>query len=202
MIAGLTGGIASGKTTVSAILKHAGAEIVDADAIAHAVVRKGLPAWHKIIAYFGKKVLLPNEEINRSCLADIIFRNPEHKETLNKIVHPFVFEEVEQQIQEVKRNKPLAPVIADVPLLIESGIHSDFSEIILVYVPEYLQLQRLMQRNRLSKDEAMLRIRSQMPIEEKKRFATIIVDNSGNIENTGILTMSVYQKLLQADKKA
>ncbi len=200
-IAGLTGGIASGKTTVSLILKQAGAKIVDADAIAHAVVRKGLPAWEKLVAHFGRKILLPSGEINRPSLADIVFNNPNQKEILNRIVHPFVFEETDRQVREIQRENPLSVIIQDIPLLIESGMYTRFSEIILVYVPEVLQLQRLMARNGFSENQAMLRIRSQMPIEDKKRFATMIVDNSRNMEDTRQQTLVVYEKLLTISRR-
>lgn len=201
ILAGLTGGIASGKTTVSRILKQAGANIVDADAIAHTVVRKGLPAWEKIVAHFGKKILLPNGEINRPCLADIVFNSPDQKEILNRIVHPFVFEETDRQIREIRRENPLSVIIQDIPLLIESGMHRNLSEIILVYTPEHLQLQRLMSRNGFSENEAMLRIRSQMPIEDKKRFATMIVDNSRDMEDTRQQTLDVYKKLIAISRR-
>ncbi|HAO23170.1 MAG TPA: dephospho-CoA kinase, partial [Desulfobacteraceae bacterium] len=111
------------------------------------------------------------------------------------IVHPFVFEEMERQIREFERKNPASVVISDIPLLIESGMHKNFSEIILVYIPEYLQIQRLMIRDDLCATQANTRIRAQMPIEEKKRFATMIIDNSDSLENTRNQTIAVYQQL-------
>ena len=195
IIAGLTGGIATGKSTVSAILKECGASIIDADLIAHAVVKKGLEAYERIAAHFGTQILLPDGEINRPRLGNIVFNHPDEKEMLNQIVHPFVFEEMERQIREIKLRNPASVVISDIPLLIESGMHKKFSEIILVYVPEYLQIQRLMIRDDLSATQANTRIRAQMPIEEKKRFATKIIDNSDSLENTRNQTIAVYQQL-------
>jgi dephospho-CoA kinase len=195
IIAGLTGGIATGKSTVSAILKECGAIIIDADLIAHAVVKKGLEAYERIAAHFGTQILLPDGEINRPRLGNIVFNHPDEKEMLNQIVHPFVFEEMERQIREFERKNPASVVISDIPLLIESGMHKNFSEIILVYIPEYLQIQRLMIRDDLCATQANTRIRAQMPIEEKKRFATMIIDNSDSLENTRNQTIAVYQQL-------
>jgi len=195
IIAGLTGGIATGKSTVSAILKECGASIIDADLIAHAVVKKGLEAHKRIAAHFGTQILLPDGEINRPRLGNIVFNHPDEKEMLNQIVHPFVFEEMERQIREFERKNPASVVISDIPLLIESGMHKNFSEIILVYIPEYLQIQRLMIRDDLCATQANTRIRAQMPIEEKKRFATMIIDNSDSLENTRNQTIAVYQQL-------
>ncbi|OQX25535.1 MAG: dephospho-CoA kinase [Desulfobacteraceae bacterium IS3] len=195
IISGLTGGIATGKSTISAILKECGAIIIDADLIAHAVVKKGLEAYERIAAHFGTQILLPDGEINRPRLGNIVFNHPDEKEMLNQIVHPFVFEEMERQIREFERKNPASVVISDIPLLIESGMHKNFSEIILVYIPEYLQIQRLMIRDDLCATQANTRIRAQMPIEEKKRFATMIIDNSDSLENTRNQTIAVYQQL-------
>lgn len=197
IIAGLTGGIATGKSTVSAILKQCGAIIIDADRIAHAVVKKGLPAWKRIVAHFGKQILLPDGEIDRPGLGNIIFNHPDQKEKLNQMVHPAVFEEMDRQLRDIERQNPESVVISDIPLLIESGMHTGFSEIILVYIPESLQLQRLMTRDSLSQAQAYTRIRAQMPIEKKKHFATMIIDNSNSLENTRNQTFAIYQRLLK-----
>ncbi|QTA79563.1 Dephospho-CoA kinase [Desulfonema limicola] len=202
IIAGLTGGIASGKSTVSGFFKDAGAFIIDADKIAHALVKKDRPAWQKIVKYFGKDVLLPDGEINREFLGNIIFNNPEEKQKLNNIVHPLVFMEMEKQVKKIKKNTRDAVIIQDIPLLFEAGYHKDISPVILVYVPEYTQLQRLMKRNNLSESDAKSRIYSQIPIEEKKILADIIIDNSKTIADTGEKTLGVYNYLTQtADNK-
>ena len=195
VIAGLTGGIASGKSTVSAFLEDAGAVIVDADKIAREVVQKDRPAWRKIVDAFGRSILLPDGEINRILLGEIIFGDPAQQLILNRIVHPDVFAETAMRLAEIENKQPGAVVILDVPLLIESGMDMDFSEILVVYVPESVQIQRLMARDRLTQTQALARIRSQMPIEEKKKHATIVIDNSGSRENTRNISMRVYQKL-------
>lgn len=195
VIAGLTGGIASGKSTVSAFLKDAGAVIVDADKIARDVVQKGQPAWRKIVGAFGRTILLPDGEINRILLGDIIFNDPAQKHVLNQIVHPEVISETTTRLAEIEKNQPGSVVILDVPLLIESGIDSGLSDIIVVYVPESIQIQRLMDRDALTQAQALARIRSQMPIEEKKKRATIVIDNSGGLEITRNISLRIYQKL-------
>ena len=195
VIAGLTGGIASGKSTVSAFLKDAGAIIVDADKIAREVVKKGLPAWIEIVNTFGQSILLPDGEINRILLGDIIFNDPAQKQVLNQIVHPWVFAETAARLTEIETKKLNAVVILDVPLLIESGMDTGLSDVIVVYVPEPVQIQRLMTRDELTQEQALARIRSQLSIEEKKKRATIVIDNSNNRENTRSFSLTVYQHL-------
>lgn len=194
-VIGLTGGIATGKSTVSAILENAGALIIDADRIAREAVKKGQPAYREIVEHFGETVLLPDGEINRSVLGDIIFNAPGKKQLLNKIVHPYVRKETHRQLQQIGRTEPNAIVILDIPLLIEAEMDKDLSEVIVVYVPEQIQIERLMQRDGISEADALARVRSQMPIEEKKEKATIVVDNSGSKENTRRQTLKIFQRL-------
>ncbi len=195
IVAGLTGGIASGKSTVSAILESAGAIIIDADHIAREVVKKDKPAWHKIVEHFGRDILLPGGEINRPLLGDIVFNNPVKKEILNDIVHPFVKAETHKRLEQIERATPRTVVILDVPLLIEAGMHKGLPEVIVVYAPEHIQLQRLRQRDNLSEIDALARIRSQMPIEEKKKLASIVIDNTGIKDKTRKATLNIYQYL-------
>jgi dephospho-CoA kinase len=192
---GLTGGIATGKSTVSAMLKKAGAIIIDADRIARDVIKKGLPAYREIVAQFGTEVLLPDGEINRNMLSDIIFNDHQKKQLLNSIVHPYVNEEVNRQIIQIQKTHPNAVIVLDIPLLIEAGMHDDLSEIIVVYTPQDIQIQRLMQRDRISEADALARVQSQMSIEEKKQQATLVIDNSGTIENTRRLTLDIFKRL-------
>ncbi|MBW2467975.1 MAG: dephospho-CoA kinase [Deltaproteobacteria bacterium] len=194
-VIGLTGGIASGKSTVSAMLKKAGAIVIDADRIARAVVKKGLPAYREIVAQFGTEILLPDGEINRNMLGDIIFKDHQKKMLLNSIVHPHVDKEVNGQIKKIQKTHPHALIVLDVPLLIEAGMHNNLSEIIVVYTPQDIQIQRLMQRDHISEADAHARVQSQIPIEEKKQQATIVIDNSGTIENTRRQTLNIFKRL-------
>ncbi|MCF6092971.1 dephospho-CoA kinase [Microaerobacter geothermalis] len=182
MVIGLTGGIASGKSTVSAMLRHRGAIIVDADLIAREVVKKGNPAWEKIIQHFGQEVLDVNHEIERKRLGEIIFSDPEKRRILNGIVHPYVREEMEKQKKEGQAQGKL--VVLDIPLLIESNLFHMVDQVVLVYVPKSVQLVRLMERNQLSEEEALARIHSQMPLDEKKKWADFIIYNDGSKEET------------------
>lgn len=198
-IAGLTGGIATGKSTVSSFLREAGAIIIDADIIAKEAVLKNRPAWHDIVKTFGKEVLLDDGEINRPYLGDIIFRDHKKKEILNKIVHPFVSKRMFEMVEETRLSFPNSVVILDIPLLIEAGMYKRLEDVILVYTPESIQIKRLINRDSISEADAMYKIRSQMPIEEKKQYATIIIDNSGSIEATKQRATEVFKYL--KDKK-
>ena len=194
-VIGLTGGIATGKSTVCAILENAGAVIIDADRIARNLVKKNLPAYRQIVDTFGKSILLPGGEINRTALGDLIFNDPRKKQLLNKILHPQVGKETDRQLKRIEKNNPHALVILDIPLLLESGLHKNLSEVIVVYTPEHIQINRLMQRDHISQENALARIRSQMPIEEKKKLATIVIDNSGMLEDTRKQTLEIFQRL-------
>ncbi|MGA6926867.1 MAG: dephospho-CoA kinase, partial [Desulfosarcina sp.] len=168
VIAGLTGGIASGKSTVSGFLARAGALIIDADQIARKVVAPGMPAYRDILRCFDKQVRLPDGNIDRKRLGEIIFNDPDQKKRLDAIVHPRVFERIERAIARFEDHEPDAVVILDIPLLLETQVDRDLAEVIVVYVPEALQLERLMRRDGIGTAAALARIRSQMPIEEKR----------------------------------
>ena len=195
-IAGLTGGIASGKSTVAAMLAEAGAHIVDADRIAHQVVLKGLPAWQDIVDYFGESILTCDGQIDREALGSIVFSDIEAKKTLNGIVHPRVFETMAQEIQRLAETYPGDLVVMDVPLLIESGLHHSLPIVILVYVPEIMQKNRLMRRDGLNAADAAARIRSQMPIDAKRAHAHYIVDNTGDLDATRRQVFDIYRKII------
>lgn len=195
-IAGLTGGIASGKSTVAAMLAEAGARIVDADRIAHQVVLKGRPAWQDIVDHFGNGILTCDGQIDREALGSIVFNDTEAKKALNRIVHPRVFETMAQEIQTLAVSHPGDLVIMDVPLLIESGLHASLPIVILVYVPEVMQQERLMRRDGLNAADAAARIRAQMPIDAKRAHAHYIVDNTGDLDATRRQVLDIYRKIL------
>ncbi|UCF91087.1 MAG: dephospho-CoA kinase [Desulfobacterales bacterium] len=195
IVVGLTGGIATGKSTVSAILQEAGAVIIDADQIARKVVKKGQPAYHEIVKRFGQDILLPDGEINRRLLGAIIFNDPEKKKSLNRIVHPRVSRETQRNLDRIQADQPDAVVVLDVPLLIEAGMHEGLAEVIVVYAPENVQLQRLMARDNFAEADARARIQAQMPIETKKDLASIVIDNTGALEKTRQQTLEVYRYL-------
>ena len=195
IIAGLTGGIASGKSTVAAMLATAGARIVDADRIARQVVQKNQPAYHDIVRRFGASILDPEGQIDREALGTIVFNDKNAKQALNEIVHPRVHEVMQQHIHALARTHPEDPVILDVPLLIESGWHKFLPVVILVYVPESIQKMRLMARDGLTETDAMARIRAQMPIDAKRAYADYIIDNTGTRETTQRQVRRVYKQI-------
>lgn len=200
IIAGLTGGIASGKSTVSGFLAEAGARIIDADSIAREVVEPGTPAHDELSAFFGRGILLADGEIDRKRLGDIIFNDSAKKAHLNGIIHPRVYRRTEEMIAEIASQTPDVVVILDIPLLLEARMKRHLAEVIVVYVPEHLQLQRLMARDRIDANAALARIHSQMPIEEKRHLATIVIDNSGTLADTRSQAQAVFHHLDQQSK--
>ncbi|MFO7708508.1 MAG: dephospho-CoA kinase [Desulfobacterales bacterium] len=196
VIAGLTGGIASGKSTVSAVLAGAGARVIDADRIARDIVRRGTPAHQRIIAHFGRHLLQSDGEIDRGRLGAIVFEDPPARQVLEGIVHPGVREETARRLERLRREEAGAVVVLDVPLLFESGMHRGLSEVIVVYVPEAVQLERLMRRDHLPQAAALARIGSQMSLEEKRALATRVIDNSGPPEATRRQALAIYAQLV------
>lgn len=195
VVAGLTGGIATGKSTVAAIFEEAGARLIDADRIAREAVRKGSAAHRDIVAHFGMDVLLGDGEIDRKRLAAIIFNNPAAQRALEHIVHPQVKREVDRRVALIRRQAPDALIILDIPLLFEAGMQRGLDAVIVVYAPEHLQLARLMARDGLTEPEALARIRAQMPIESKRALATRVIDNSGSREQTRQQALEIYRQL-------
>lgn len=180
LVIGLTGGIASGKSTVSQMIKEKGIRVVDADIIAKEAVSKGAPALHQIVQTFGEEVLLPNGELNRQQLGAIIFSDEEKRKKLNAIVHPEVRKEMlEQRDEGVSNNETF--VVLDIPLLFESKLEGLVDRIIVVYTTPDLQLSRLMNRNDLSEEEALKRIHSQQPLEEKCQKADRVIENTKDL---------------------
>ncbi|MED4203100.1 dephospho-CoA kinase [Neobacillus mesonae] len=183
LIVGLTGGIASGKSTVSNMLKEMKITVIDADVEARLAVQNGEPAYIKIVAEFGREILLPNGEIDRPKLGSIIFHQEEKRQLLNQIVHPEVRRQMNEKIDQAK-NANEEVIVLDIPLLFESKLTFMVEKTILVYVDEETQLKRLMERNNLSPADAKARINSQMPLTEKVSLSDAIIDNNGTMEET------------------
>ena len=181
-IIGLTGGIATGKSTVSKMFQEKGIPVLDADIIAHEVMGKGTPVFKQIVETFGESVVLPNGELDRRKLGEIVFNDSYLREQLNRIVHPAVKDVMLERIRRIDPQVPL--VILDVPLLFESGFDSICEQTIVVYTDEKTQLERLKHRNRLSTEDALKRIHAQMPLAEKIKRADVIIDNSRTIDET------------------
>ncbi|MEE4114107.1 MAG: dephospho-CoA kinase [Desulfobacteraceae bacterium] len=202
IIVGLTGGIASGKSTISRFFSDAGAQVVDADRIAREVVKPGTPGYDAIVAFFGRTILLPDGTIDRKRLGEIIFNDPDKKARLDAIVHPLVFARSAEMIAHIAAETPDAVVIMDVPLLMEADMGRDLEEVIVVYAPETTQLERLINRDGIDEQAAMARIQSQMPIEEKRKRATLVIDNSGTVSDSRRQALAVFNRLKQRSKTA
>lgn len=184
MLIGLTGSIASGKSSVAKYLKKLGAHVIDADQVARQVVMPGTPALEEIVSSFGPGILTPDVTLNREKLASIVFKDPRARETLEKITHPRIEKEVNQQISSFFADHPKGILVLEVPLLIETGWHQKVDQVWLVTVDEGTQLRRLVTRDKLTLEQARERIASQMPQAEKAKYARVIIDNSGSTEKT------------------
>ncbi|MFC4618246.1 dephospho-CoA kinase [Camelliibacillus cellulosilyticus] len=190
---GLTGGIASGKSTVARFFHELSIPVIDADIAAREVVKPGEPAYHQIVDYFGHDVLQNDLTIDRKKLGAIIFNNDHKREALNAIVHPEVRKWMLERVKDCQERGERA-VVLDIPLLIESQLTNWVDKVLIVYVPFEIQKDRLMKRNLLSEEEALARIGAQMPLEEKKAFADAVIDNSGSIEKTKDQCLAILKK--------
>jgi len=180
-VIGLTGGIASGKSTVAQILQNLGVTVVDADELAHLVLRPGEEAMEEVRASFPE-AFDRSGELDRTELARIVFEDEERREILNAIVHPRVRALMRRAVAEAMRRGEKA-IVLDVPLLIEGGLYREVDEVWLVAVDGQTQIARLMERNGLGREEALLRIRAQMPLERKREFADVVIENEASLED-------------------
>ncbi|MDO9515557.1 MAG: dephospho-CoA kinase [Syntrophales bacterium] len=194
---GLTGGIGSGKSTVAELFRKRGAHIIDLDVLAHQVEEPGGSAWEKIVERFGREILDTEERIDREALGGIVFRDSAKLEELNRIVHPAVFDEWRRRIDDISRGDGQAIIISDVPLLIEVGWHEVMDIVILVYAPPDVQIERIMERNGYTEEEARDRLRSQMPLDEKIPFADFVVHNEGTREETEAAVEEIWTEILK-----
>ncbi|EJV84746.1 MULTISPECIES: dephospho-CoA kinase [Bacillus] len=193
VVIGLTGGIASGKSTVSEMFRELSIPVIDADVIAREVVEQGKPAYNKIVEVFGAEVLQQDGELDRPRLGSIVFYNEEKRLQLNKIVHPAVREEMNRQ-KEMYIKEGVQAVVLDIPLLFESKLTSLVDRILVVAVKPHTQLERLMKRNNFSEEEATARIQSQMPLEEKVKNADEVINNDGTIMGTKTQLQVILKK--------
>jgi dephospho-CoA kinase len=175
ILIGLTGGVATGKSTVAKMFGRCGAVVIDADQLARDVVQPGKPAWRDIVHTFGTGILNPDRTINRPALGSLIFSHPRKRRQLERIIHPRVAREQQRLTRQVARIDPDAVVIYDVPLLFEAGIDKRVDKIVVVTADRETQIARLSKRNGLSRSEALRRIKSQMPLSKKVRLADIVI---------------------------
>ncbi len=178
ILVGLTGGVATGKSTVANMFKQCGAAVIDADELARNIVKPDKPAWQEIVKLFGKEILDPDRTIDRHTLGAIIFRHTAKRRALERIIHPRVAQEQMRLTRQAARNNPNAVVIYDVPLLFEAGIDKRVDQTIVVTADRETQIARLKKRNGLTHADALRRIKSQMPLAEKRRRAHFVIDGT------------------------
>lgn len=184
LIIGLTGGIASGKSLVAKTFKDLGAHLIDADKIVHDLLEPGQTAWNEVIDHFGAGIQLPDKTIDRRRLGEIVFNDPDKREWLNRSLHPKVFEVFNGRVKHISERQPDAVIVLDAALLIETGYHKKTDKLVVVYAEEEQQLKRMMERDGFSREHALARIRSQMPLGEKRGHADYVIDNTGPREET------------------
>lgn len=179
---GLTGGIASGKSTVAEIIEKNGVQVVNADHVAHQALHPGTPTYAQIVQTFGPSILSKDKSIDRTQLGALVFKNESQRDKLEKIVHPFV----RKKVAEIKKDlvaQGQKMAVYDVPLLFEKKMEKDFDQILLVFCDPETQIQRLMKRNSMTREQAELRLKSQIPLSEKKEKSDVIFDNNKDLKN-------------------
>ena len=194
-VIGLTGNIACGKTVVARMFEELGAKIIDADYIARLVVEPGEPSWKDILEKFGHEILNPDKTINRKKLGDVVFRDKEKREELNRITHPRINDKIKLMLEEYRKEN-VKVVIVEAALIVEKGgMKPIISDLIVVTADEEAQIKRLIERAGISREEALTRIKAQMPVSEKVKFATYVIDNSRTVEETRKQVEEVWKKI-------
>ena len=178
ILVGLTGGVATGKSTVANMFKQCGAVVIDADELARHVVEPGKPAWRAIAKLFGKTVLSSDRSLDRRALGSIVFRNRTKRRQLERIIHPRVAREQQRLVRLIAKRKPHAVILYEVPLLFEAGVDKRVDKIVVVTADRNTQIARLKKRNGLSRTEALRRISSQMPLAKKIQQADHVLNGT------------------------
>ena len=201
LLLGVTGGIASGKTEVANMLKELGAPIIEFDVIARQVVEAGKPAWQEIVDYFGKQVVQEDDSLDRKKLSNIVFRDMEKRKKLESFTHPRISEEFVRQVNEIAEKTPGAIIQVVIPLLIELNLQYKFHKLMVVYIPKELQIERLVERDGISKEEATNILKAQLPIEEKVGYADYVIHNERSLEETRRQVEDLWQTLKKVQKE-
>ncbi len=200
MIIGLTGGIASGKSTVSKILKGAGACVIDADQIVHQLLARNQLVRKQVVDYFGPSIVSAAGGIDRTLLGEIIFADDDKRKQLEQIIHPLVIREMETQLANHQEREK--HIILDIPLLYETKLDYLVEQVWVVYVEPEVQLQRLLNRGQLSKAEAIKRIKTQLPLSEKKEMADLVIDNNGSRRELKAKVLEHWREINKGEKNS
>jgi len=192
-IIGVTGGIGAGKSTVSAILKEMGAEVIDADYLARMVTQPEKPAWQEIVDYFGQEILLPDRTLDRRKLAGIVFNSEEKRKKLEEIIHGRVIQEMKKRIDDLRTAGYDGIVALDVPIPVKEGFLDIVDVVWVVVCPDEERIRRVMARSGIDRRDAENRIRSQLPQEEYKRLADVVIENQGDLASLKRKVISLLQ---------
>jgi dephospho-CoA kinase len=192
---GLTGGIATGKTTVGKMFVEVGCHLIDSDGITHQLFESGQAVNAGVVQAFGERVLGDDGRINRKVLGEIVFNDPAARARLNALVHPAVIRRQQEWLKEIEARDPAGIGIVDAALMIESGNYRNYDKMIVVTCSAEVQKRRLRERSGLSEEQAEARIRAQMPMEEKVKYADYVVDNSGDLDETRRQVREIHSKL-------
>jgi len=195
---GLTGGIATGKSTVGAMFVELGCHLIESDQITHQLFEPGQAVYAAVVKQFGNRILALDGTIDRRILGDIVFKDPQARARLNSLVHPAIIQRQQEWLQDMEAQDPHGIAIVDAALMIEVGTYKNYDKVIVVTCSPEIQRGRLRARSALSEDEIESRIRSQMPNEEKIKYADFVIDNSGSIQSTHVQVETVYRQLRAA----
>jgi len=195
LLVGLTGGIASGKSLVARVFKDLGAHLIDADRIVHELLEPDQEAWQKVLDHFGNDILRENNSINRRRLGEIVFGNGQERAWLNSCLHPMVFSVYTTQVKHMRERSPDSIIVFDAALLIETGYNRNMDKIVVVYSEREQQIERLLLRDKFTREQALARITSQMPLSEKRGHADYVIDNSGLREDTEEQARRIFHML-------
>jgi len=196
-VIGLTGGIGSGKSTVSGFLKELGAAVIDADEVGHEALKPGTEAWREAVVAFGREILDPEGSIDRKKLGEIVFADPKALARLNQIAHPRISAMVKAQIEEYRRRGEKV-VVLEAPLLLEAGrpsLADEVDEVWVTVAPEATVLKRLKEKSEMPQEQALARIRSQMPPEEKAKKADVVIDTDCPLDELEAKVKKLWQRL-------
>ena len=197
LLVGLTGGVATGKSTVAAMFGALGCLIIDADRLAREVVEPGQPAHAQIVSAFGRGILRPDGGIDRKALGTVVFADPAERERLESFTHPAIRARVRARLAELRAAGFEGVVILDAPVMVESGDSRDVDRLVVVTADEPAQVARQQARDGLGAEDARRRIRSQMPLDEKARLADYVIDNAGELGATEARVREVHRSLCQ-----
>jgi dephospho-CoA kinase len=195
---GLTGGIGTGKSTVGTMFVELGCHLIDADHVTHQLFRPGEPVYRAVVQAFGEHILASDRTINRKVLGEIVFNDPEARTRLNGLVHPAVIQHQRDWLKEMEAKDPGGVSIVDAALMIEVGTYRNYDKLVVVTCNPEVQKQRLRARSALSEEQIEARIRSQMPLEEKVKYADFVIDNSGGFSSTRTRVEEVNSRLRES----